>query len=100
MAAGRTLETRETTMFTFIKRLAAVAVVAGGLAGTVTAGDCGPVYKKVVCYQTVVSTETREVPYEKVVTKYDHCGKPYCVTVTCYQTVEVTVTKQVPVVKY
>ena len=39
-------------------------------------------YKKVVCYQTVVSTETREVPYERVITKYDHCGQPYCVTVT------------------
>lgn len=86
------------------KKLAA-AVVMAGLAGTATANDYGhkPGYKAVTTYKTVYETiyETilvdvvRSVPYEKTITKYDHCGKPYCVTVTCYKDVTVQVPKKV-----
>lgn len=48
-------------------------------------------YKLVKCY------ETRQVPYAKTITKYDHCGRPYCCEVTCFKTVVVCVTKRVPV---
>jgi hypothetical protein len=86
-------------MLTLVKNL---AVVVAGLAasGAATAGEYGPQYKKVTVYQTVTYTKTVEVPYQKAVTKYDHCGKPYNVTVTCYRNVEITATKQVPVTKY
>jgi alkyl hydroperoxide reductase subunit AhpF len=87
-----------------LKKLAAV-VVAAGLAGTAAAGDYAPRpgYKAVTVYETVYETvhETvyvdvvKSVPYEKTVTKYDHCGKPYHVTVTCYKDVTVQVPKKV-----
>ena len=53
-----------------------------------------------VCYETVFVKVVKTVPYKKEVTKYDECGKPYCVTVTCYKDVAVTVAKTVEVVKY
>jgi hypothetical protein len=87
-------------MFRFLNTFVAVVVAALALAGPVTAGDCGPTYKKVVCYEFVTCTDVVEVPYQKTVTKYDHCGKPYTVTVTGYKEVEITYTKKVPVVKY
>lgn len=81
-----------------------VAALVFGLAGVgaeqATACDCTPAYKKVIVYRTVTCTETKVVPYQKAVVRYDHCGCPYTVYETCYRTVEVTVTKQVPVVKY
>ncbi|HUR53214.1 MAG TPA: hypothetical protein VMZ71_03735, partial [Gemmataceae bacterium] len=62
-----------------------------------------PGYKAVTCYETVYETVwvteyvnvVKSVPYEKTITKYDHCGKPYCVTITCYKDVTVQVPKQV-----
>ena len=86
-------------MFSITKRLAAV-VIAAGLSGMAASASDYPGYRKVVTYQTVTTFVLKEVPHEKVVTKYDHCGKPYTVVVTCYKTVEVPVTKTVPVVKY
>lgn len=77
--------------------LLTVALVVGS---TVTASACDPVYKKVLCEKTVYVSVTKSVPYEKEVTKYDKCGKPYCVTVTCYKDVTVKVPKTVTVVKY
>jgi hypothetical protein len=35
------------------------------------------------------------VAYTKVVTLYDHCGRPYKVTTTCYETVNVLVKTRV-----
>ena len=77
--------------------LLSVAVVFGSVAA---ASACDPVYKKVVCTETVYVTLVRSVPHKKVVTKYDECGKPYCVTVTYYKDVAVVVAKTVEVVKY
>jgi len=79
------------------KFLLSMAVVFGSVAA---ASACDPVYKKVVCYETVFVKVVKTVPYKKEVTKYDECGKPYCVTVTCYKDVAVTVAKTVEVVKY
>lgn len=85
-------------MIGITKKLAAALVVAA-MAGTATAGEHRPGYKAVTCYETVFETvyETvcvteyvdvvKRVPYEKTVTKYDHCGKPYCVTVVCHKEV-------------
>lgn len=69
-------------------------------AGTAPAGDyCPPRchYEWVTRYECVVTYETRTVPYTKVVTCYDHCGRPYQVTKTCYREVQVPVKKMVPV---
>jgi hypothetical protein len=81
-------------------QIAAVGFLALGAAGAASACDDCPVYKKVVCYQTVVSTEVQKVPYLKEVVQYDDCGKPYCSYEVCYKQVEVAVTRQVPVVRY
>ena len=86
-------------MFTFAKWLAAV-VIAVGLSGAVASASDYAGYKKVVTYQTVTTYVLKPVPYEKAVTKYDYCGKPYTVIVICYKTVEVPVTKTIAVVKY
>jgi hypothetical protein len=56
-------------------------------------------YEEVTAYQTVTVYETRQEPYTKVVTLYDHCGYPYQATRTYYRTVKVPVTKKVPVKK-
>ena len=93
-----------------MKKLVAAVVVAAGLAGTATAGDYGykPGYKAVTTYEIVWVTQyvdvVKSVPYEKTITKYDHCNKPYCVTITAYRDVTVQVAKkvakQVAVVKW
>ena len=93
-----------------MKKMVAAAVVAMGLAGTATAGDYGhkPGYKAVTVHETVWVTVyvdvVKSVPYEKTITKYDHCNKPYQVTITAYRDVTVQVakkvTKQVAVVKW
>ena len=94
-------------MFKSIKAVAAAAVLAAGFAGTASAGEYRPGYKQVTTYKTVHETVydtvydtiyvdvVKSVPYQKTVTKYDHCGKPYCVTITCYKDVTVKVPKQV-----
>jgi hypothetical protein len=56
-------------------------------------------YKKVVCYETVVTYETHVETYVKCITLYDNCGKPYVVEKTCTHEVQVPVKKVVPVVK-
>jgi len=86
-------------MTTFKKLMAAVVAVVA-LAGVASANDCPTGYKAVTVYQTVTCTRVVEVPYQKTVTKYDHCGKPYTTTVTAYRQMEVEYTKQVPVTKY
>lgn len=43
---------------------------------------------------------TKSVAYEKEIVKYDHCNKPYIVTVTCYKDVQSPVKKCVTVVKW
>jgi hypothetical protein len=92
------------TMFRFMFQCVAAGVVGLGLAcgGTAQASsyDCAPVYKKVVCYQTVTTYETRCEPYKVCVVRYDHCGNAYSVTETRYREVKVPVQKQVAVVKY
>ena len=81
-----------------MKSMFLAMVLAIGTASVVSA--CDPVYKKVVCYETVYVKVTKTVPYTKSMTRYDHCGKPYCVDVTCYKDVCVKVPKTVAVVKY
>lgn len=70
------------------------------LVSTVAASACDPVYKKVVCYETVFVIVVKTVPFEKEVIRYDECGKPVCVTVIAYKEVAVKVAKVVEVVKY
>ncbi|MFN4260703.1 MAG: hypothetical protein ACK4RK_15510 [Gemmataceae bacterium] len=74
-----------------------VAAVVLLLAAAPEASACE--YKTVVCYQTVVTYETRVEPYTVNVTLYDHCGKPYQVTKVLYREVRVPVTKVVAVPK-
>lgn len=57
-------------------------------------------YKKVVYTETVYVKQTKTVPYQVEIVKYDHCGKPYCVTETRYKDITVTVPKVVEKVKY
>ncbi len=79
----------------------AVLAVVCWTANPVTA--CDPpacTYKKVVTYKTVEEQVVTKVPYQKTVVKYDHCGKPYSVSVTCYREVVETVCKKVPVVTW
>ena len=88
-----------------MKKLVAAAVVAVAAAGTASASDYAnkPGYKAVTSYETVYETVwvteyvdvVKSVPYQKEVTKYDHCGKPYCVTVTAYKNVTERVAKRV-----
>jgi hypothetical protein len=54
-------------------------------------GTCEPVYH----YVLVTTYVDRQVAYTKVVTLYDHCGRPYKVATTCYQTVKVPVTRRI-----
>jgi hypothetical protein len=92
-------------MLKSIKAVVAAMAVVVAAAGTASAGDYGhkPGYKAVTCYETVWETVwvteycdvVKSVPYEKTVTKYDHCGKPYCVTITCYKNVTERVAKKV-----
>jgi len=77
--------------------LLAMAVVFGAVAA---AAACDPVFKRVVCTETVFVTVVKTVPYLKEVTKYDECGKPYCVTVIAFKDVAVKVAKVVEVVKF
>lgn len=82
--------------------LAAAVVLSLGLAGNAKAGGYDPCchLKKVVTYECVISYECRTEAYQKAVTCYDHCGKPYTVWKTCYREVQVPVKKTVPVVKW
>lgn len=77
--------------------LLSVAVVIGS---TVAASACDPMYKKVICEETVYVTVVRKVPYAKEVVRYDECGKAYCVTVIAFKEVTVKVARVVEVVKY
>ena len=81
-------------MKTFLLAMAAVLVSA------VAASACDPVYKKVVCQETVIVTVVKKVPYVKEVVRYDECGKPVCVTVIVFKEVAVKVAKAVEVVMY
>ena len=81
-------------MKTFLLAMAAVLVSA------VAASACDPVYKKVVCQETVFVIVVRKVPYAKEVVRYDECGKAYCVTVIAFKEVTVKVARVVEVVKY
>jgi hypothetical protein len=78
--------------------------LSGAATSTARASDpyCPPGYvlKKVVCYENVVSYETRSEAYQVCVTKYDHCYQPYHVYETRYRDVQVPFKKQVAVVKY
>jgi hypothetical protein len=78
-----------------------VLTLVAGLASPAAAVACDPCcyYKTVVCYETVCSYETRQVPYTRCVTRLDECGRPYTVTVTCYKDVQIPVTKVVSVAK-
>ena len=87
-------------MFTSMKRMAAAMVVTAGLAGTASATEHRPGYKAVTVYETVYVDVVKSVPYEKTITKYDHCGKPYHVTITCYKDVTVQVAKKITVTKW
>ena len=87
-------------MFQSIKAMAVAMVVAAGLAGTASASDYKAGYKAVTTYETVYVDVVKSVPFEKTITKYDHCGKPYCVTITCYKDITVQVAKQVCVTKW
>jgi hypothetical protein len=89
-------------MRSVVRALGAAAVACGlalGGAAAASACDC-PAYRKVVCYQTVVCTEVRQVPYLRPVVCYDDCGRPYTAYRECVKEVVVTVTRKVPVVKY
>lgn len=57
-------------------------------------------YTQVTVTATVVTYETRLVPYAKEVTRYDHCGKPYTVCVTAYKEIEIAVKKTVTYTKW
>jgi hypothetical protein len=46
-------------------------------------------------YETVLVTRCVDVPYTRVVTLYDHCGRPYQVEKSGVRTVEVTLRKRV-----
>ena len=81
-------------MKTFLLAMTAV------IGSTVAASACDPVYKKVVCQETVFVTVVKKVPFEKEVIRYDECGKPYCVTVIAFTEVAVKVAKVVEVVKF
>lgn len=90
-----------------MKRTLVGAVVAGVLGvvglGDVPAGACDTPphceYRLVTCYETVVTYETKCVPYTKAITLYDKCGKPYEVTKTFYREVQVPVKKIVAVTR-
>lgn len=75
-------------------------VMTAVIGSTLTASACDPVYKKVVCQETVFVTVVRKVPFEKQVIRYDECGKPVCVTVIAFKEVAVKVAQVVEVVKY
>lgn len=87
-----------------MRRLFDAAVLAlmalGGAVGAVQASEPVCMSKKVVCYETVTEYVTYRVPYEKAVTKYDHCGHPCLAYVTCYRLVQVPEQNQVRVTKW
>jgi hypothetical protein len=91
-------------MFRWATQRTAVAVMAAtmlfGLSGSASAGEYDVTFQKVVTWKTVTTYETRDVLYQKAVTRYDHCGNPYTAYVPCTRTVTVSVTTTVPVVTY
>lgn len=71
----------------------AVSSLFGFAANDAFAGGChSPCY-----YKTIVVNVPCRVTYQKKITLYDHCGKPYCVYVTAYKTVYKQVAKRVKV---
>lgn len=78
-------------MTTFRSLVTAAVITLGGFATSQVQAHEPCVYKTFCTY------ENRTVPYQAQVTKYDHCGKPYYVTVTRYKTVTVPVHKVVKV---
>lgn len=78
-----------------IAMTAAVAVAFAIAGSSAWAGDpCDPpryTYKMVTVYETV------RKPYDYVVKKYDHCGKPYHVTRTGWKNVRIPVVRKIKV---
>jgi hypothetical protein len=78
-------------------RFAMSALVTTGLAlalsGTAQAG--GYVHK--TYYKSVTTYVTKPVHYTVKVTKYDHCGEPYCVYVDRCRYVEVPCVKRIAI---
>ncbi len=66
-------------------------------AGSYGHGDYGHGYAPPCHWEWVTVYERREVAYEKTITLYDHCGRPYEVTKTFFRTVRVPVQKHVRV---
>lgn len=48
-------------------------------------------------YKTVTVYETVQKPCQHLVTKYDHCGRPYTISVTTWKTVQIPVAKRIRV---
>jgi len=76
-----------------LRRAAALALIGLAPIAAAKAGDsclspCGH-------FETVPITRTVQVPRTRVVTLYDHCGRPYQVERTTFLPVEVTVAKRV-----
>ena len=82
-----------------IRKLLTAAVATVALAVPAFAHEPCCTYKKVTCYETVVSYETRQEAYTKCITLYDSCYRPYTVHRTFYRDVQVPVKKVVAVTK-
>ena len=82
-----------------LRRIASLSILAGLLAFSGQSANAGesrhrtrPHYKTIAIYETI------RKPCEHTVIRYNHCGKPYTVTVTTWKTVQVPVIKRVLVV--
>jgi hypothetical protein len=82
------------------KKFFLAAVLACGLAGQASAAEVCYSWEKVTSYECVTTYVCKQIPYNKTVCLYDHCGKPYYATKTFYKTVEVPIVKHVPVAKW
>jgi hypothetical protein len=77
--------------------VAAILALAAGFAGGVPAraNDYGA-YCAPTCHYSIITVYVpKTVAYTKLVTYYDHCGRPYQVAKTCYRTIQVPVQKRV-----
>jgi hypothetical protein len=84
--------------FITLKSLTVTAAVALAVAFSGSLASAGDYHHTPRCvYKSVTVYETVRKPYEYVVTKHDHCGKPYHVTRTGWKTVQVPVTVRVKV---
>ncbi len=83
-----------------IRRLLVAAVSTVALAAPAFA--CDPVceYRKVNCYEKVITYENRTEAYQKDFILYDECGRAYTVTRTCYRTIRVPVAHLVAITKW